>query len=274
MSLTKKETSTFWHAPDIGDLELLRANFITHQFPRHFHEGYVMGVIERGVEAFHYRGAIHYAPAGSIVVINPGEVHTGFAGDASGWTYRMLYPSVDLIREIDTQMTGRNRDLPAFPEPVIRDRELALRLQQLHRILGESGTALRRQTLFMETVSLLLRCHGDRRIPLQAAKPEPRAVKQVRDRLETGFEQNISLRELSNLTGLSPFHLTRVFRNATGLPPHGYLSQVRIQQAKTLLSRGMPPARVAFETGFADQSHLTRQFKRFTGVTPGHFSSL
>lgn len=65
--------------PAVGGLELLRATYVTHTFAPHTHEGFALGVIEAGAQVFCYRGARHVAPAGCLVAINPGELHTGEA---------------------------------------------------------------------------------------------------------------------------------------------------------------------------------------------------
>jgi AraC-like DNA-binding protein len=83
--------------------------------------------------------------------------------------------------------------------------------------------------------------------------------------------ENPSLEQLSALAGLSQYHLVRVFRQETGLPPHTYLTQTRIERAKEQLQAGEPIAAVAATTGFADQSHFTKRFKRIVGVTPGQY---
>jgi len=92
----QREQAIYWRATDLGNLDLLRATFVKHAFARHAHEGYALGVIERGAETFRYRGASHRAPAGSVVLINPGEAHTGQAAEASGWSYAMFYPEAEL----------------------------------------------------------------------------------------------------------------------------------------------------------------------------------
>lgn len=77
-----KERASFWRAPDIGDLELLHATYISHSFSRHTHSGYVIGVIEQGVEVFYYRGETHHALPG----VDPSlpEVRTGWGNFKSG----------------------------------------------------------------------------------------------------------------------------------------------------------------------------------------------
>jgi AraC-like DNA-binding protein len=70
---------------------------------------------------------------------------------------------------------------------------------------------------------------------------------------------------------LSPYHLIKVFKDATGFPPHTWLVLERICRARHLLATGASPAQVSSAVGFADQAHLTRWFKRVTGVTPGAY---
>jgi AraC-like DNA-binding protein len=80
-----------------------------------------------------------------------------------------------------------------------------------------------------------------------------------------------ALDDLAEAVRTRPFSLLRAFKEATGLPPHAYLTTVRVRRARELLDLGMPPARVAAEVGFTDQAHLTRHFKRAVGVTPGAY---
>uniref|UniRef100_UPI0012E1DA04 helix-turn-helix domain-containing protein n=1 Tax=Nonomuraea sp. SBT364 TaxID=1580530 RepID=UPI0012E1DA04 len=79
------------------------------------------------------------------------------------------------------------------------------------------------------------------------------------------------LRELAAAVGATPFALVRAFRLAYGLPPHAYLTQLRVRRARELLARGTPPAEAALAAGFCDQSHLSRHFRRIVGTTPGAY---
>jgi AraC-like DNA-binding protein len=87
------------------------------------------------------------------------------------------------------------------------------------------------------------------------------------------MRRNVALEDLSALSGLSPYHLIRVFRQELGLSPHAYFEQVRIHRARRLLKEGLPIVDVAVDLGFTDQSHLNRHFKKLTGVTPGAYRS-
>ncbi|MEW5958421.1 MAG: AraC family transcriptional regulator [Chloroflexota bacterium] len=266
------EKTKFWHAGDVGPVELLKATYITHSFSPHVHEGFAIGIIEQGAESFYYRGANHVAPAGSIVLINPDEVHTGQAAAETGWTYRMLYPEADLLQQAAGEASGRRQPgIPYFPRPVVQDPYLSQLIRTLHTTLENSVSALERQTLFLATLVQLIRRHAADRPALRPAVAAPQSVARVQAYLDSCYARNVSLEELAHLAGLSAFHLTRVFHQTVGLPPHAYLNQVRVREARRLLLAGRPIAAVAFETGFADQSHLTRRFKRIVGVTPGQY---
>jgi AraC-like DNA-binding protein len=268
-----EEETNFWHDAVLGDLELLHATYVTHAFAPHIHEGYAIGVIERGAEQFAYRGAQHVAGAGSIVIINPAEVHTGQAAADHGWTYRMLYPAADQLRLAAAQLIGKPADYPFFAHAVVADAALAQQLRELHIHLEAGIEPLARETLWLTLLTELIARHADRRYSLPSPYPtaDRVTVQQALDYLHAHYANPIGLDDLAALTHLSPYHFLRLFKAEVGMPPHTYLTQLRIQQAKALLNRGQPIAEVAQQVGFTDQSHLARHFKRVVGVTPGQY---
>lgn len=268
----KDEKTTFWRDQHLSNVELLHARYVTHVFARHAHDEFAIGVIERGAETFEYRHAWHIAPAGSVVLINPGEVHTGQALSPTGWTYRMLYPEVEVMQAAAAQITEKSATIPFFSQAVVEDAATAHLILKLHYASQEGSNQLERQSRLLWTLGQLISRHAENRPLLRETGHEHEAVWRVRDYLESCYNQNISLEELAQIANLSQFHFLRVFRRQIGLPPHSYLTQVRVQRAKRLLAAGWPIAFVASETGFVDQSHLTRHFKRLVGVTPGQYT--
>ena len=264
------EKAKFWCDRSVGNLELLRATYIEHTFSRHTHEGYAIGVIEAGIEGFRYQGANHAAPPGSIIIVHPGEVHTGYAVTKSGWTYRMFYPKPDIVQKAASEVADCWQPLPYFPA-IIQDEQLAARLRYLHLCLENSASKLEKESLFLSTFARLIGKYAQTPPPIKPISTEASAVKLVREYLTVNYEKNTSLEQLSNLVNLKPLRLLRVFHKAVGLPPHAYLIQVRVAEAKKLLAMGMPIVDVAIETGFSDQSHLHRHFKHIVGVTPGKY---
>jgi AraC-like DNA-binding protein len=105
--------------------------------------------------------------------------------------------------------------------------------------------------------------------PAAPRPPVQRAIELLRARLA----EQVSLDAIAAHAGLDKFHLSRAFRDHVGLPPHAYLTQLRVQRAKQLLAAGMRPSEVAPRVGFYDQSQLHRHFRRIVGTTPGRYRS-
>lgn len=214
-------------------------------------------------------------PAGALRIIQPGEVHASrdFA-EASGASPRLLYVSAGVLGEIAVGAEGRAGAPPEpfFPSPVVLDRELARSHLELCLALGERpASRLEQESLLFSTLGRFVARHAAGRFAVRAAGREPWAVAEVKAYLDAHFAENVSLRGLANLVGLTPPYLDRAFARAVGLSPHRYQVQRRVERAKALLAAGMPIGAVASETGFADQSHLGRHFKRLVGVSPGRY---
>lgn len=97
-------------------------------------------------------------------------------------------------------------------------------------------------------------------------------IQSVLEFIEANFAQPLAMADLAGLCGLSLHRFVTVFRCQVGIPPHQYICRTRVRQARRLLTQGIPAASVAIDTGFCDQSHLSRHFKRQCGVTPGRFT--
>lgn len=271
-----REYAKYWSDPQVKGLELLRATFVTHAFPRHTHEEqFVIGAVEEGTQLCFNTGTKHYLPAGTIVLLNPDTPHTGVTVDENGYRYRALYPNIALMRDIQHSLGIRSSGYPDclsfFRSPYsFYDPEVARRIIGLHELLESSATVLERDTRLLSTLALLFRRYGEHRTVARDGS-ETRAVRDARAYLQAHACESISLNTLASAVGLSPFHLVRVFRQQVGVPPHAYQTQLRVQIAHQLLRQGTPVAQAAVTTGFVDQSHLTRHFKRLTGVAPGAF---
>lgn len=266
------EWSRYDEYPELGGLERLRASFRSHAFTRHSHEYYVIGMIRHGVQSFEY-GRQHYiTPNGAMCIINPGEMHTGQAVTDYGFDYQAIYPSVALMQQITTEVRGRSTGLPWFDTAVVADSDLVAHVVRLHQVLDVSSSVLERETLLLAALTALVSRHTSVQKSATTVHYERPIMLRIRDYLEEHFSENITLGQLAAIANLSPWHTARIFQRMYGLPPHAYLEGVRIRRARDLLKHGYALAWVAAATGFVDQSHFTRRFKRHLGTTPGQYA--
>ena len=262
------ETARYWRHAAVPGVDLLRATYLTHRYARHTHESYTLALIEDGVEEFRYGGSLLRAGRGTVALLNPEMAHDGQAGVPEGWSYRVLYPAVSVVAEVSAELTGSTGS-PFFPDTVVDDPRSA-RLVRAAHLAAEHGDPLASASLLHAALAGLLREHArdGRRSRPREARP---AVRTALSLLHERVLEPPTLEELALAAGVGPYALIRAFRAETGLPPHVYLNQLRVRQARTLLDRGVPPAQAAAEAGFADQAHLTRHFKRTVGVPPGAY---
>ncbi|WP_175862121.1 AraC family transcriptional regulator [Burkholderia cepacia] len=298
MSATRlPDSARYWRTPLLPDADLVTATYRNHTFAPHWHDAYTIPVILEGAERFTYRGSGHVAETGTVPVINPGEVHTGSRAADEGWCYRVSYIPVDFIRELTSAIAGRPQDAQWFAPDVIRDADLAARLTLAHRMM-EAGSEhalpsqahgqaadvpatgapriydpLAAETAMLDALSTLIVRHADAQPrPVPLASDEPR-VDAMRERLAADLTCTVTLDEVAQAAGLSPFHAARLFTRTNGMPPHAWRNQLRLQRALAPLRAGVPVADVAAASGFVDQSHFTRHFKRMFGVPPGRWQA-
>ena len=258
-----------WRPASLTGVTLLRGEFLQQRFARHAHEEYALGVVTQGALGFQYRGASHLAGPGELNIVVPGEVHTGHPALDACWSYRTFYVDAALMREVDVGLGATARSLPFFPAGVLKDQVLAAAVLDLHRrIDGGEIAALEAQSRLLHLLVVWVRRHGER-VHRAPSSVHGASVVRVREYLDDCWHERPTLTQLAALVDLSAFQLLRAFAHQYGLPPHAYLIQRQIREAKRMLELGVAIAEVAHACGFADQSHLNRHFKRTWGVTPG-----
>jgi AraC-like DNA-binding protein len=259
------------HRPDgVPGVDLQTGTGIFGDCPRHWHEDYHLCFHTGGYGALRYRGTSWPNPPGSLNLVEPGEVHSNTADRPRGCDFLKLDFDPAWFRAVSDQVASAD-DIPAFAQPTTFESATVQSFVRLHRTLTNGADRIEKQSELLSFLAMLLQRHQRTRATLRPAGRDARAVRLVKDFLIENYREKVDLAQLSALTGLSPFHLTRVFAREAGMPPHAFLNQVRIARAKTMLRRGAPIARVALETGFADQSHFTRTFRRMVQIPPGAY---
>jgi AraC-like DNA-binding protein len=258
------------HAPSQPGLERIEAFFADHAYDPHRHDTYAIGWTLSGVQCFDYRGARRDSVTGCVIALHPDELHDGRAGADQGFRYRMLYLEPRLVRDA---LSDRAKHLPFLPAPVLQDRRL---LGALHLSLDDLERPL--ATLEVEEAVLaiaeaLLACDPSAR----GRPPSPAcsiAVERARQLLDEEFRRVVNAAELEAAAGLDRYTLARQFRAMLGTSPYRYLTMRRLDHGRALIRAGASLAEAALAGGFADQSHMTRQFKRTYGLPPGRWAAI
>jgi AraC-like DNA-binding protein len=205
------------------------------------------------------------AERGDVITVNPGEVHDGAPADERGRWWRMIYLEPDDVHAIAGDISARAA-APEFIRPVLRDARVAGTLFQLL-----DGNARKAPPLAADEALCMVLGH----LLTGRTSPEtvgPVFVRQARQLIDDMPAEALSLAALSAACGTSRFHLLRSFARVTGLTPHAYRIQRRIDFARSLIRGGAAIADAACAAGFADQSHLTRAFAARYGLAPAAYA--
>jgi len=236
-------------------------------FAPHRHDTYGIGLTTAGVQVFGYRGTRRVCLPGQLHVLHPDERHDGGPGTAGGFGYRILYIAPELVRDA---LGGRA--LPFVADPVHDLTPAARPVAALLEDIDEPISDLGRVEIAAVVADGLVSLGGS---PAGRDGPiDGRAVERVRDHLAAHACEQTPASALEAIAGTDRYTIARQFRWAFGTSPDRYRTQRRLALARAAIERGEPLARVAAETGFADQSHMTRQFKRTYGVTPARWATL
>jgi AraC-like DNA-binding protein len=256
-------------APSSPGIERIEASFAGHGFDPHRHDTYAIGFTLEGVQSFRYRGTVEHSLPGQVFVLHPDEVHDGRAGTSAGFHYKILYIEPGAIAEA----LGDGRSLPFVRETVSTDRRLAAAIVPALADLEGSLEELHRDQIVLDLADAL--AAADPSIARRAlSAPHRRAVAAVRDFLDENSRRAVTSEEIEGVAGISRYAMSRHFRACLGTSPYRYLVMRRLDRARALIRRGVPLADTAAACGFADQSHMTRHFKKAYGLSPGRWAAL
>ncbi|HAS46666.1 MAG TPA: hypothetical protein DCS93_39650 [Microscillaceae bacterium] len=250
------ENAKIWRINAFDNMELLKAQYVSQTFPKHYHDTFCIGLIEQGAEFLAFNNKKLVANAGKVVLIDPGVVHANYAFDPDGWNYRMIYLNPEVMTFLAGQAVYTGNQVIDHPQLF----ELILNFHRLAENLQSPSMVLR------DIVQLLAQI-GEK------CPPEPQ--KRLRERfqvtqafIDEHYTEKISMAMLEQVAGLNKYKLIRIFKQQLGLTPFEYILLRRVELAKKQLLQNQALSQIALEVGFYDQSNFTRYFKKYTGVSP------
>ncbi|CAI8809669.1 helix-turn-helix domain-containing protein [Pseudomonas sp. IT-P395] len=239
-------------------------------YARHSHAHFSIGAITAGRSTYVHEQAQFEVAAGTVVLMNPGDVHACNPIDDQPWSYVMLYVETPWLTDLQHQL-GFASDLEfrRFSTTHLDDTALFNDLNGLYETLvDEQQDVLRKQSAAVEFFS-------DLQLRLNPAGPSLREpnfkLERAADFIREHCTELLNLDDICTAAQLSPSYLIRAFKQHYGMTPHAFLVNQRIQFARERLRSGQLIADVALEAGFADQAHFQRAFKQHLAATPGQY---
>ncbi|GAA5702817.1 AraC family transcriptional regulator [Streptomyces avermitilis] len=251
-----------WRPRVPGVVEVFHAHYTEYAYPMHVHDAWTLLIVDDGAVRYDLDRHEHGTPDDTVSLLPPHVPHNGSPVSEHGFRKRVLY--LDLSR-LDASLIGPAVDAPDVVDPLLR-----LRVGQLHTALAHAGDELEAESR-LAFIGERLRGHLRPRAAQRQRPPDRGVAPRLRELLDARLVDGVSLDEAARLVHAHPAHLVRAFSGAFGIAPHQYLMSRRVERARRLLLEGMRPAEVASATGFYDQAHLNRHFKRLVGVAPGRY---
>ncbi|MFF7448222.1 MULTISPECIES: AraC family ligand binding domain-containing protein [unclassified Streptomyces] len=261
--MATRQTVSAWRPAVPGVVEVFHAHFTGYAYPMHVHDAWTLLIVDDGAVRYDLDRHEHGTPHDTVSLLPPHVPHNGSPASPDGFRKRVVY--------LDTSLLGEDLVGSAVDTPDLRDPLLRRRVGQLHQALDRPGDELEaasRLTFIGERLTARLRP----RLVTEVPRADPALARRLRELLDERVVEGIALDEAAALLHAHPAHLVRAFGTAYGIAPHQYLTSRRVDRARRLLLDGVRPGEVAAATGFFDQSHLTRHFRKLVGVTPGRYT--
>ena len=260
---------------DDTGIETIRAHFNGHAYDPHWHDSYLVGITEQGVQQFNCRRNTHTSLSGGSFLLEPGEIHDGKAPEYGGFTYRMLYIPQDWIKDKFLTLFD---NIPSsfelnFDTTLSNNKALSASISSAFLSLHHQDPKIVKDACLDQMLEKLTINLDWRKKQSKSLEVDVIALK-TQDFLHANIYTDIDLEALSRAVDTDRFRINRAFKAAFGLSPHAYLIQLRLVKARQLLSQGYQPIDVASELCFADQSHLGRWFRRVYKLTPANYQQL
>ncbi len=270
--MDKKEHSlqfkTWNHSSD-SDLNFCEGRYIDFKFPPHFHEHYVIQIVEYGIIEWSCQRRNIKTEPGIISIINPGEIHTGSSYEEKPLYYKSIRPELRHLQDILAILDLPNNKTPEFTSIHISHPSLLQKIKELTTFSTQEHDILQFDSLLIEFFLQLFEQHSNIKCPSNSMRyQDNQKISRAISFIKENFDRQFTLEELSLFCQAEACYLIKLFKKRVGLTPYQYLRNYRIEIAKKKLQQNIALSQVALEVGFFDQSHFHRNFKPLTGMTP------
>jgi AraC-like DNA-binding protein len=243
-----------------NDLNFIKHSFKKQEFKKHFHTNYSIGLIIQGIHSLQIENKKSTIIQGEIKIINPYELH--IANGNLTWQYLNFMPNEQIIKNIAQDMCDDDINCEIRFKNYIKDTNATQFFLNLFKSLNSK---FEYEENLIILISYLLKHYAFDKLD---TKQIPKSIQNSIEFIHTYFYDDISLETLSNISNISKYHLIKIFKHKTGLTPHQYIINLRLEYSLKLIKKNIPLSQVAYECGFSDQSHFIKTFRKYYGLTP------
>ncbi|WP_319759340.1 AraC family transcriptional regulator [Maridesulfovibrio sp.] len=271
---TKKAKLIFHEPEGLPDTTLVEAYGISNRFPRHVHTSYIFILVDQGERRLNINSTALTYKAGELCILPPGIPHSCASScekDSLQHAYRAICVNTRYMQKLTAEICDRPCREPDFnPAVIYKDYDRAS-FDELFALINIPGTGLEKQAALNSFLYHIIEEHSRGEIITQKTGPQHEALQRVKNFIDHNFQQKITLHDLAETACLSPFHLQKLFVGKYGRSPQEYLIFRRVQEARALIENRTTIIDAALKSGFSDQSHFSRHFKKIIGISPGQF---
>ncbi len=270
MILLKQQTAKNICYDNDLKLEVYSLSGTVQPFPNHIHDYYVAGIVEEGGRILNCRNKEYLLWRGDVMLLSPYDNHGCKRKSNEAFVYKAINIPKDTmnryVKEFDSECENFR-----FSENVISNSEIYDCINLLYNMIMHGAEKFEKEETLLIFISMLFKQYERKNDNLSRYGAE---IEKACRLMQAEYERHISLEELCEITLLSKSTLLRSFTKLKGITPYRYLQSVRVDKAKKLLEHGVSPSETAQRTGFADQSHFTRYFNNFIGVSPSQYKQI
>ena len=239
-------------------------------FKPHMHSSFSIGAIDQGEVLYSVAKQKEILRPGMLAIINPESVHSCNTLHGNDRSYYMLYLQKEWCTKVQACLWGAT-DFQCSTTIKIEDKDIYQNYCTVLKGLFSDQLHLQeKEQLLFELVSKVFNSITQQNT-IQPTRIDRKNIEQLKKILREDLQSDLPLETIAADFHINPYTLLRHFKEQTGITPHAYRMNCRIEQAKQLLQQGIPIVDAAFECGFFDQSHLHRHFKAHTAATPKEY---
>lgn len=258
----------FFKNPRLPFVEYRRTENSIRGFKPHLHRKFCVGAVLRGRVRYQVGAEQATLTPGSLALINPESLHACNSMDGEKRSFSMLYLDVDWCLQVQKSLWQTEVFIPVEDIKLTAGDLYNYYCDSTLKLMDDKVHLLEKEQMLMDLVGSIFE---------KTCRPHPGSIcghdhsDELKRLLSGNLREDMTIETLAAELGINPFTMIRQFKAGTGITPHAYRTNCRIDKAKEYLRQGLDIAETALECGFFDQSHLHRHFKAHTSVTPKEY---